>query len=127
VAIFERSLDAGDQTARGREFLRVEIADGQIAYRLALRDLAGLLPTGILPAEGLFSINGMLTTNGDSLEKQLYNLYLKSSLIVKNTKLNRTRRRRNSRINYFSLSSSRSFAVHSLFGKFRFRYLAISS
>ncbi len=60
------------------------------AYALNSLDLSKLssaLPKNMLNVDGAASFNGMFTTNGDSLEKQLYNLYSKSNLVVKDLKL----------------------------------------
>jgi len=46
--------------------------------------LLALLPKNLLNNSGSASINGMFSTNGDTLEKLLYNLYTKSTFIVKN-------------------------------------------
>lgn len=54
----------------------------------SLEDLSNNLPRGLLNTVGVGSINGLFSTNGDSLEKILYNLYSKSSILLKNTKIN---------------------------------------
>lgn len=54
-----------------------------------LNALSKTLPRGFLDNTGGLSINGMLTTNGDSLEQLLYNLYTNSTLIVKDAKISR--------------------------------------
>jgi hypothetical protein len=45
--------------------------------------LAKILPNGLLNTSGWASINGAFSTNGDTLEKLLYNIYMKSTLIAK--------------------------------------------
>lgn len=50
--------------------------------------LSKILPAGFLNTTGTASINGMITTNGDSLERQLYNLYTKSYLVLRDTTIN---------------------------------------
>lgn len=53
-----------------------------------LSKLSNFLSTEILDNEGGFSINGNLSTRGDSLEKLLYNLTSKSDFIIKNARIN---------------------------------------
>lgn len=53
-----------------------------------LNSLSSILPSGFLNTQGLASINGMISTNGDSIEKQLYNLYVKSALLAKDITIN---------------------------------------
>lgn len=52
-----------------------------------LAELSKILPKGLFDNVGGASINGMLSTNGDSIEKLLYNLYAKSSFVIKDTKI----------------------------------------
>ncbi|WP_316354132.1 AsmA-like C-terminal region-containing protein [Candidatus Trichorickettsia mobilis] len=62
-----------------------------LVYALNTIDVAALskiLPVGWLNSDGSASVNGMITTNGDSIEKLLYNLYTKSSFVAKNVKIN---------------------------------------
>jgi len=49
--------------------------------------IAKLLPPKMLNIGGFLSASGMLTTNGDKLDEQLYNLYTKSNLVTKNITL----------------------------------------
>lgn len=53
-----------------------------------LSKISDALPKNLLKLDGLVSTNGVFSTNGDSLEKLLYNLYNKSSLIAKGVVLN---------------------------------------
>ena len=53
-----------------------------------LNSISTNLPTWMYSTPGVGSINGMFTTNGDSIEKLLYNLYAKSSVIAKDIKIN---------------------------------------
>lgn len=53
-----------------------------------LSKISNTLPKNLLTLDGLVSTNGVFSTNGDSLEKLLYNLYIKSSLIAKGVVLN---------------------------------------
>lgn len=53
-----------------------------------LSKISAALPKNLLTLDGLVSNNGVFSTNGDSLEKLLYNLYNKSSLIAKGVVLN---------------------------------------
>ncbi|MGI4776267.1 MAG: AsmA-like C-terminal region-containing protein, partial [Janthinobacterium lividum] len=53
-----------------------------------IASLCDVLPKGFLNNVGGMSIGGMLTTNGDNIEKLLYNLYSKSSFIVKDAEIN---------------------------------------
>lgn len=53
-----------------------------------LSKISASLPKNLLTLDGLVSNNGVFSTNGDSLEKLLYNLYNKSSLIAKGVVLN---------------------------------------
>ncbi|MFK7967681.1 MAG: AsmA-like C-terminal region-containing protein [Rickettsiaceae bacterium] len=46
-------------------------------------EIAKLMPSGFLETGGVISTSGMWSTNGDSLEEQLYNLYTKSNIITK--------------------------------------------
>ncbi len=55
---------------------------------MSLAELSKALPAGVLDNQGVASINGMFSTNGDNLERMLYNLYTKSSIIAKNTRIN---------------------------------------
>jgi hypothetical protein len=57
------------------------------ANSINLESLGKLLPSGYLTTPGVASMNGMITTNGDSMEKQLYNLYTKSTLAAKDLSL----------------------------------------
>ena len=50
--------------------------------------LSKILPVNWLKSDGSASVYGMITTNGDSLEKLLYNLYTKSLFVAKNVKIN---------------------------------------
>lgn len=54
-----------------------------------LPELSKILPQGLYNNVGRASINGMFSTNGDSLEKLLYNLYVKSSFVLKDTTINK--------------------------------------
>lgn len=53
-----------------------------------LSKFSDMLPKNLLRLDGLVSTNGVFSTNGDSLEKLLYNLYIKSNLIAKGVVLN---------------------------------------
>ena len=46
------------------------------------------MPAGVLDSGGVISANGMWSTNGNSLEEQLYNLYTKSDILAKNITIN---------------------------------------
>ncbi|WP_375327413.1 AsmA-like C-terminal region-containing protein [Candidatus Tisiphia endosymbiont of Nemotelus uliginosus] len=53
-----------------------------------LAQLSLLLPKGFLDTYGGMSINGKFSTNGDTIEKLLYNLTTESAFIVQNAKIN---------------------------------------
>jgi hypothetical protein len=46
-------------------------------------EIAKLLPENMLESGGVISASGMLSTRGDKLDAQLYNLYTKSNLLAK--------------------------------------------
>ncbi|MBM5802311.1 MAG: hypothetical protein FJ077_16165 [Cyanobacteria bacterium K_DeepCast_35m_m2_023] len=46
------------------------------------------MPPGVIESGGVISANGMWSTNGNSLEEQLYNLYTKSEILAKNITIN---------------------------------------
>ncbi len=46
-------------------------------------EIAKLTPPGMFETTGVISAGGMWSTNGDSLEEQLYNLYTKSNIFAK--------------------------------------------
>ena len=46
-------------------------------------EIAKLMPLGLLESGGVISASGMWSTNGNSLEEQLYNLYTKSDIVTK--------------------------------------------
>ena len=48
-----------------------------------ISEIAKLMPPRILESGGVISANGMWSTNGNSLEEQLYNLYTKSNIVTK--------------------------------------------
>lgn len=52
-----------------------------------VKEIAKLLPKGMLSSGGLFSSSGMWSTNGDKLNEQLYNLYTKSNVVTKDITL----------------------------------------
>lgn len=52
-----------------------------------LAQLSMLLPKGFLDNYGGLSINGQFTTNGDTLERLLYNLTNESAFIIQNAKI----------------------------------------
>jgi hypothetical protein len=52
-----------------------------------VKEIAKLLPKGMLSSGGLFSASGMWSTNGDKLNEQLYNLYTKSNVVTKDITL----------------------------------------
>ncbi|MCC8398692.1 MAG: exodeoxyribonuclease 7 small subunit [Rickettsia endosymbiont of Labidopullus appendiculatus] len=53
-----------------------------------LAQLSNILPKGLLDNRGRMSVNGAITTNGDSLKKLLYELNTQSDFVVKNAKIN---------------------------------------
>ncbi|MCP5369840.1 MAG: hypothetical protein H6909_04050 [Rickettsiaceae bacterium] len=53
-----------------------------------LSNISNSLPANLLNLDGAASANGIISTHGDSLEKLLYNLYSKSSVIAKGVVLN---------------------------------------
>lgn len=52
-----------------------------------ITSLCNFIPKELLDNTGVMSMSGMLTTNGDTVEKLLYNLYSRSSFIVKDAKI----------------------------------------
>jgi hypothetical protein len=48
-----------------------------------INEVAKLMPSGFLETGGVISTSGMWSTNGNSLEEQLYNLYTKSNIVTK--------------------------------------------
>lgn len=50
---------------------------------VSLEKLSGILPDGMINKEGFVSLNGMWSTNGNTLEELLYNLYTKSNIFAK--------------------------------------------
>ena len=46
------------------------------------------MPPGYWKVVGVINANGMWSTNGNSLEEQLYNLYTKSEILAKNITIN---------------------------------------
>lgn len=50
---------------------------------MALQELAKLLPAGFISKDGAVSMSGKWSTNGETIEQQLYNLYTKSELLGK--------------------------------------------
>jgi hypothetical protein len=51
-------------------------------------EISKFMPAGVLDSGGVISANGMWSTNGNSLEEQLYNLYTKSDILAKNITIN---------------------------------------
>ena len=54
----------------------------------SIPEISKLMPPGVLESGGVISANGMWSTNGNSLEEQLYNLYTKSEILAKNITIN---------------------------------------
>ncbi|NRB10108.1 MAG: hypothetical protein HRU35_00595 [Rickettsiaceae bacterium] len=54
----------------------------------SLKEIAKLLPKDFLKSGGAISANGLISTNGDKLNEQLYNLYTKSTILAKNLTIN---------------------------------------
>ncbi len=52
-----------------------------------LDKIISLLPNNFLKTGGVLSARGMWSTHGNTLDEQLYNLYTKSNIVTKNTKL----------------------------------------
>ncbi len=48
-----------------------------------IEDISKLLPEGLINKDGKISVSGMLSTNGEKIEDQLYNLYIKANVIMK--------------------------------------------
>lgn len=90
ISNFGAGLLGGNLTAEGSILL--DPYTWNFVYALNSIDLGSLsnvLPEGFFDSAGVASMNGMFTTNGDSNETLLYNLYTKSTLLAKDTKINK--------------------------------------
>ena len=54
---------------------------------VSIDEIAKLVPNNLLTIGGFLSASGMLTTNGEKLNEQLYNLYTRADLITKDITL----------------------------------------
>lgn len=54
----------------------------------SIPEISKFMPPGVIESGGVISANGMWSTNGNSLEEQLYNLYTKSEILAKNITIN---------------------------------------
>jgi hypothetical protein len=80
VGIFDGNL-------QGSGSILLEPHTANFVYALNSIDISkllGILPKNLMNNTGSASINGMFSTRGDTVEKLLYNLYTKSSIITKN-------------------------------------------
>ncbi|RTK92646.1 MAG: hypothetical protein EKK61_03420 [Rickettsiales bacterium] len=52
-----------------------------------VEDIAKLLPAGIINKDGKISTSGTFSTNGEKIEEQLYNLYVRANIIMQGVTL----------------------------------------
>lgn len=88
ISNLEANLLSGKLAAEGNILLDPYTLNFVYALNsIDLAQLSNILPKGLLDNYGGMSINGTLTTNGDSLKKLLYELNTQSDFVVKNAKI----------------------------------------
>lgn len=81
---FEADVLGGRISCSGSILLEPLTANFVYALNSArMSEIANALPTGILNNAGFLGINGMFSTNGNTSEELLYNLYTKSGILAK--------------------------------------------
>lgn len=84
ISDFNGDLLGGRLTSSGSVLLDPYTINFVYALNSASVDeISKILPDGMINKEGFVSLNGMWSTNGNSLEEQLYNLYTKSNFVGK--------------------------------------------
>lgn len=88
ISKFDTDLLGGRMYSTGSILLEPYTINFVYALNSAIiKEVSKLMPS-FFETDGVISINGMWSTNGSSLEEQLYNLYTKSNLIIKDMVVN---------------------------------------
>ncbi len=91
LKISDLSADIFSGTLQGSGNIILEPYTINLAYALNSIDLSTIPQSSLsqfLPNAGLASLNGVITTKGNSLEELLYNLYTDSTFIAKGVRIN---------------------------------------
>lgn len=84
IAKFDADLFKGRLQSSGSILLEPYTLNFVYALNSArVSEIARVLPEGALSSGGAISISGMWSTNGEKLDEQLYNLYIKSDVVAK--------------------------------------------
>ncbi len=89
ISKFEANLFGGRLQSSGSILLQPYTLNFVYALNSAhIEQILKLLPKDMINSGGVISASGMVSTNGEKLDEQLYNLYTKSNIVTKDTKLN---------------------------------------
>lgn len=89
ISKFETDLFGGRLQSSGSILLKPYTLNFVYALNSGqIKQITELLPENIINSGGVISASGMVSTNGEKLDEQLYNLYTKSEIVSKDITLN---------------------------------------